>query len=282
MSNIIDAIINIVNNPMFELKKYDTTNNRANDMGKALEEYVKDVFANTLYEKNQTKRNNKISNTFSYLGNKNNPPDCILRGGDAIEVKKIQEYKADLALNSSHPKSMLYANSPLISKACINCESWTEKEIIYITGVVNEDNLSDLAMVYGMDYAASEDAYLRVKEYIKDSISHIPDVDFSETKELGRVNNVDPLGITYLRIRGMWGISNPFNVFQYIYTKNKNHRFNLMVIISLEKFKSFENSIELLSLSLTVPNLKIRTKQIYDPNNKANLVDAMLITFSKE
>ena len=42
--NIIDAIINIVKNPIVELKEYSISHNRANSMGEALEEYVKDIF----------------------------------------------------------------------------------------------------------------------------------------------------------------------------------------------------------------------------------------------
>ena len=50
----------------------------------------------------------------------------------------------------------------------------------------------------------------------------LQDVEFSETNELGRVNKVDPLGITYLRIRGMWGIENPIKVFNYVAPAEQN------------------------------------------------------------
>src|SRR5699024_11579610 len=62
-----------------------------------------------------------------------------------------------------------------------------------------------LWFVYGDCYCADKSYYERIADTIKDGVSSIPDVDFGETKELGRVNKVDPLGITYLRIRGMWG-----------------------------------------------------------------------------
>lgn len=61
---------------------------------------------------------------FSYIGNQNNPPDSMLRNGDAIEVKKIESKKAALALNSSYPKAKLYADSPMINKECRECEKW--------------------------------------------------------------------------------------------------------------------------------------------------------------
>ena len=43
--NIIDAIINLVSNPVIELVEYYQGRNRANNAGDALEEYVKDLFS---------------------------------------------------------------------------------------------------------------------------------------------------------------------------------------------------------------------------------------------
>lgn len=48
MTNILEAIINIVNNPIVEIKNYYSSRNRVNNVGEALEEYVKDAFANTI------------------------------------------------------------------------------------------------------------------------------------------------------------------------------------------------------------------------------------------
>ena len=80
-------------------------------MGLTLENYIKDIFAEKLYEKDEAKRNLKISQTFSYGGNSNNPPDLILKNGDAIEVKKIENKNSQIALNSSYPKNKIYSSS---------------------------------------------------------------------------------------------------------------------------------------------------------------------------
>lgn len=40
--------------------------------------------------------------------------------------------------------------------------------------------------VYGLDYCANEECYLRIKNTIKNGIESIAGVTFSETKELGR------------------------------------------------------------------------------------------------
>ena len=111
-------------------------------------------------------------------------------------------------------------------------------------------------------------------------ITDVPDVDFSETNELGKVKKVDHLGITDLRIRGMWHIENPFVTFSYIYKRNEDKNFTLMAIINEEKIESFNNFTELVELSQQIAALHIEDKEIKDPNNPANLHKVKLITFT--
>lgn len=280
MANIIDAIINIVENPRHELKKYSTSHNRVNSVGEALEEYIKDAFAGTINENNENKRNEVRSKIFSYLGNQNNPPDCILRNGDAIEIKKIESDTSNLALNSSYPKNKLFADSPMINNACRTSEKWTVKDMIYTVGVVKNDTLSSLAFVYGSEYCADNIVYERVINTIREGVDNIDSLEFADTRELGRVNRVDPLGISYLRIRGMWGIKNPFEAFNYIYERDKNKKFNLMVIISEKKYYSFSNYIDLEKINKNNLNIDISNVKIKDPNNPAKLKKVKLIKFS--
>ena len=277
--NIIDAIINIVKNPIVELKEYSISHNRANSMGEALEEYIKDIFSGTLFENDKNKRMEIISEVFSYLGNSNNPPDSILRGGDAIEVKKIENKSSSLALNSSYPKAKLYSNSSMITDACRNCEEWKEKDIIYAIGTCEKNKLTSLIFVYGEDYAAENKIYENVKNKIKFGIETINGLEFSETNEIGRVNRVDPLGITYFRIRGMWGIENPIKVFDYIYERDNTKQFNFMALINEDKYNSFFNREELENLEKENKYLEIRNVKIKNPNNPAQLRSAKLITF---
>lgn len=277
--NIIDAIINIVKNPILELREYSISHNRANSMGEALEEYIKDIFSGTLFENDKNKRLEIISEVFSYLGNTNNPPDSILRGGDAIEVKKIENKTSSLALNSSYPKAKLYSNSSMITDACRNCEEWEEKDIIYAIGTCEKNKLTSLIFVYGEDYAAENKIYENVKNKIKLGIETINGLEFSETNEIGRVNRVDPLGITYFRIRGMWGIENPIKVFDYIYERDNTKQFNFMALINEDKYNSFFNREELENLEKENKYLEIRNVKIKNPNNPAQLRSAKLITF---
>jgi len=280
MANTLTAIKNIVDNPVMELKSFYTSRNRANNMGEALENYIKDIFAETLNETDEQKRIKRLSQVFSYQGNQNNPPDIIIHSGDAIEVKKIENPNSSLALNSSYPKAKLVANSPMITTACRNCESWKEKDILYVVGVVNGNYLTKLFFVYGIDYAASAEIYERIKSVISSGVNAIPNVEFAITKELGRVNRVDPLGITYLRIRGMWGIENPANVFSYIY-KSPNVKFEFAAVINKKKYESFPVADIKTLEKLTKSNLEILDVKIKTPDNPSKLKEAKLITFSK-
>ena len=276
--NILTAIANIAANPICELRSYYESRNRANSMGEALENYVKDVFAGTLTETNEQTRLERLEQVFSYQGNQNNPPDTIIRNSDAIEVKKIESAGSQLALNSSYPKAKLFADSPMITTACRECEDWTEKDILYAVGVVNGNHLTKLFFVYGIDYAASAEVYERIKSVISTGVNTIPDVEFAATKELGRVNRVDPLGITYLRIRGMWGIENPAKVFSYVHTP-ANSEFEFVAVINTDKYNSFpaEDRAALEKLD----NIEIADVKIKTPDNPSVLKQAKLITLCR-
>lgn len=276
-TNIINAINNLITNPIIELKAYYKSKTRANNMGDALEEYVKDLFAGTLNETDEQRRLNRISEVFSYLGNQNNPPDCILREGDAIEVKKITGQNSSLALNSSYPKHKLYATSTLITEACRQCETWDEKDIIYVVGIVDDSKINSLCMIYGMDYAAENSIYERIKNKIIDGINDIHDIEFVPTNELAKIKKVDPLGITDLRVRGMWQIDNPFKVFDYVYKRDYTKQFNFMSIIRNNKYNSFNNR-KIIEDKVGINGFNIRDINIKNPNNPACLENAKLIT----
>lgn len=246
-----------------------------NSRGEALELYVKDVFCNSL----NVAMNEKLisfSENFSYLGNQNNPPDMIIRGGDAIEVKKIESINSSIALNSSYPKDKLYSNSSMITKECQECEEWIEKDLLYVIGTTKNDVLKSLWFVYGDCYAANKTIYERIREKISSGLRELQDIELAETNELGRVNRVDPLGITYLRIRGMWHIENPNKVFDYL-LNNKNAEFSVNALLLEQKYNDFPASdrqkIE------NNPQISIQSVKIPSPNNPAQLLAAKFISF---
>lgn len=282
MRNIIDAIIEVVQSSSKEVKEVlSSSTNRANQMGDALEKYVIDIFAGTVDERDENKRIKVVADTFCYLGNNSNPPDSMIKnGGAAIEVKKIEAIGSTLPLNSSYPKVTLSSNSPMITNACKECEPWSIRDMLYVVGYVDRVSIKSLALVYGCDYCAEQETYQRIKQTIKDGVGSIPSVEFAETKEIGRVNRVDPLGITYLRIRGMWHIENPFKVFSYVYTPDEAKQFNMMALINEEKLSTLSNFPTLEQMVGNCQGLKISDVRIKNPNNPAQLRNAKLITYS--
>ena len=286
MTNILQAIATIIKNPVPDLRSYQSkANNTINAVGDALEYFVKDAFADTIDEPDFSNKEKKYEELFSWSGNQNNPPDFMIRNGDAIEVKKIQISRARIALNSSYPKSKLFSNHPQIASACRNCETWTEKDIVYVIGATSADKtkqtMKRLWLIYGDCYAASKEYYERIRDQIATGINAIPDVEFSKTRELGRVNKVDPLGITYLRIRGMWGINNPSIVFDYINTGyDPQTNFQIIAIMKESKYLSLPLDSRTMIESISVPGFNINTQRIKCPDNPVNLIPAKIITYN--
>ena len=279
MADILKAIKKVIENPIFDIVSYYQGKNRINSVGDALECFIKDIFSEALNENDLNLKNQKYSEAFSYIGNQNNPPDIILKNGDAIEVKKIESFKSGIALNSSYPKSKLYSDEPMITSSCRNCEDWQEKDIIYVIGVVKDNKLQLLWLIYGDCYAADREVYKMIRNKINSGITEIPDVEFSETKELGRVNKVDPLGITYLRIRGMWGIQNPVFVYDYLFENIDINTFKLIAIMKEEKYLSFPSEVRIILEGLSDKNFTIRNENIKSPNNPAQLIPAKMISY---
>ena len=134
-------------------------------------------------------------------------------------------------------------------------------------------------MVYGDVYCANNDCYLKLWSKIKGSIMETKDIDFTNTKELAHINAVDPLGITYFRVRSMWGIQNPWKVFHYLCTIDTTKQFNFMCIISQRKWNTFNNAIQLEMLSKTNQALAVFDNTVYDPDNPANLINVKVINY---
>jgi hypothetical protein len=280
MTNILEAIYNITQRKELKVKEITFGKNRANNMGEGLESFIKDSFSNMFDETDKNIRNLEYKKVFSFQGSKRNPPDLMLKNGAAIEVKKTESLTTELQLNSSHPKQSLKSTSPFITKKCRESEKWSEKEFIYVIGHVpkNTNTLSSLWFIYGDIYAAEEDTYLSLKNEITSNIQEIPDIEFSVTKEIGRVNEVDPLKITNLRIRGMWLLQPPFKVFDYVHNYDKNKKFQCFALIPNTKFEQFpdESKDRLINdkTGVTIQDVKIN-----DPDNPVNLIDCKLIKY---
>lgn len=278
MSNTLQAIYRVAKRRNQKLLKVYKSNTRANAMGDALEEYVKDAYAGSDPEMKKQDAAILHSKCFSYIGNQNNPPDFILKGSDAIEVKKIEGYKGDLALNSSYPKSKLHVDDCRISNACRKCETWKVKDIIYVVGSVPRGELKVIYFVYGDCYAASRKTYEDIQNTVRGALA-IDGIETENTNELAKVRRLDPLGITSLRVRGMWHIEGPAKVFDYLYELDKAKEFQLVCIMRKDKYSAFPVSdrkrIE------NEEGFSVTDSKIKSPDNPAKQDSIKLITFSK-
>ncbi|MCG3679145.1 NgoPII family restriction endonuclease [Aliarcobacter butzleri] len=282
MSNILKAFINTINSYQSNVSTLTNGNNRANNMGAGLEEFIKDIFAGTINEANEQNRLTTFSQTYSYSGNKNNPPDLILSNSDAIEIKKLESHNTAIVLNSSYPKAKLFSDSSMITTACRTCEPhWTVKDMLYVIGNVPKDtnSLKSLWFVYGDCFCADKEVYERIKDTISTGITTIPNVEFTETNELGKVKKVDPLGITDLRIRGMWHIENPTKIFNYLYSYDETKSFQLICLMKKEKYESLPLADRQIIENLNNQNVSVNDVRIKNPNNPVQLMDGKMLIF---
>lgn len=282
MNNILTAIKAIIENSNINVVESSegVVQNRANQMGAALEDYVKNAFADCLGQDPRTIKQAR-KKTFSYLGGKKNPPDAMLAGSDAIEIKKLESLgTAQLQLNSSYPKNKLHSDNPKISNTCRKCEDWQERDMLYVVGVVDKDKkeLHDIFFIYGDLYCDSHEIYENAENTIKDGLKAIDEVEMAETGELGRVNNIDHLEISDLRIRGMWLIKSPFLQFEYLTEDISDYTFKLVALIPSEKYYSFSN-VEEFERFCDENGVDITEEEIEDPQNPANLINSKVITY---
>jgi hypothetical protein len=281
MATILDAFITLSKTPNYALGDGEK-GNRIQIVGGGLEEFIKDLFADTLNPTSTEEKLAKRSATFSYSGTANQPPDAILRNGDAIEVKKVDSLNGNVQLNSSPPKSKLLANDSRINKACrqlAETEGWQEKDMLYAVGSQVNNQLIRLWFAYGDCFAASHDVYDQVSSRITNSIaSNFDETELATTNELAGVPKVDPLNLTYLRVRGMWIIQNPSVIFaQHIQESTKN--FKAYCVLREEKYYSFNDEILSNFEQSLNDNLAIKDIEILDPDNPESKIKAKLVSY---
>lgn len=280
-TNVLIALQNAVLHKVKKLPnvKLDGTN-RMNDQGTLLEYLVKDLFVGTTIGIDD--KNSKITEygtKLSYLGATNNPPDFIIRKGAAVEVKKKDNRSmADIQLNSSFPKDYLYSDDPLLLDNCVTCEeelgNWIKKDMIYAIGNVSNGNLLSLFMVYGNCFCADRRVYQRIKDTIKNGVEDISGIQFTPSKELGKVRGIDSLDLTALRIRGMWTITNPYQHFQS-HLNNNWDKTRVQVLMTESDYNNLKNKADL-TKELNDKSIIMKSITIPDPNNAAKTLKCVL------
>jgi hypothetical protein len=284
MANILNALVNLKKTAELSVGA-GISGNRIQIVGSGLESYIKDLLSGVSAQTNEKQKQQRYSDTFSYAGNANNPPDIILKNGDAIEVKKADSLTAGIQLNSSPPKAKLLSSDSRINNTCRQLaldEGWTEKDIFYAIGSLGSGNLlKRLWFVYGDCFAANHDVYQKAAEKVTGAINQsFEETELVQTNELAGVPKVDPLGITHLRVRGMWIVKNPAVVFEDIIpASNKDAKFRAYCLMLSSKYNSFSR-VERGQFEQQIDGKMLMDEvKIRDPNNPVKLLEAKLISY---
>jgi hypothetical protein len=281
-ANLINALINLYHKDLSVSPKSESTGNRINDAGVAFEKFIEELFYNPKAKNNEK----EIQEYFSHKGSSNSPPDLILKLGDAIEIKKLTSIRA-LPLNSSWPRKILSRDDPKISSRIRECEDanggWQEKDYFYATGIVpNDKNPPEtIFFVQGPCIAAShfQDFYNTIKAAINTAAMTLKTgPEIGKTNELGRLNKIDKLGFTDLRIRGMFQIKHPLHIFEYLCLPDNKKDLNVFCLMTEAKYKSFDpedtNALEKLA------DVKVkRNVAIQDPEDGISDLKCVFVSF---
>jgi hypothetical protein len=277
--NSLTAFLAILNNPFATVNPARISSNRINNVGDALESFIKDAYSGVLGKEisQEEKETHHYPKAFSWLGNSGNPPDSLLRGGDGIEVKKIQSLTADIALNSSFPKDKLHVDDSRVASGAKAAEQWTERDIVYAIGTVDENELKRLWLIYGDCYAASKQTYEKLITAITNGIKITPSVEFHATNELAKVKKVDPLGVTDMRVRGMWHIQNPSRLYPNLVNSSPRRQYYLLM--REEKYQSFNAEQRSELEKIQKDGYQNNVIEINDPDRPDQIIKAQFIRY---
>ena len=103
---------------------------------------------------------------------------------------------------------------------------------------------------------------------------------FAKTKELGRVNQIDLLKRTNLRLRGMYLMDNPWNAFN-IQAIEQDKEIVMYALIPTTKYNSFDNTQMFEDFCDTIGTMFIRDVEVPDPTYANQTIECKMITFYK-
>lgn len=275
--NVVRAFMHLVQNRYALIEQTQSGLRRSNSVGESLESYVKDAFAGSLEAKTYVERERLHDLTFSYKGTLNNPPDAMVRGGVAIETKKLGGERTEIQLNSSHPKDVLKITDSRLNAHAKSCEEWTQKDLVYAIGHVRGGHLKRLWLVYGDCISASAETYEAKWNLISNIISEQSGLTLAPTNELANIRAIDPQDRTKLRVRGMWLLTNPNVLFESLTSSESRTQFYVLL-----RETAYQALPEADRLALSSPEFKDAQNRIVyipDPNNPTLEIEARFIGY---
>ncbi|MBN1617951.1 NgoPII family restriction endonuclease [Candidatus Dojkabacteria bacterium] len=283
--NILTAIKNISNfrnNNMSEYFK-DYAGSQIKTVRQQMENYVKDAISGSFNSVKNKKPTERYNGVFSYIGNKNQPPDMIIQNGDAIVIKTIKTYKGSFTINNSPPKDRLMWNDPWIIKNCrrIDGGQWNNKDLFYVIAWIEKRRMKYLNFIQGSCIFPEQKFYNKKIHDLKNNIYNYLEsegLEANRTIALGKVTNIDPLGITNLRIKTVWRIKNPLKIFSDTFRYDNKREFTLIALMLKNKFDTFPKKD--IDAIVKDKQIEIEDVKIKNPNNPKSKIDAKLVIAS--
>jgi hypothetical protein len=161
----------------------------------------------------------------------------------------------------------------MINQEAKNCEEWNQKDVVYCLGSVVNDSIRKLWFVYGDCFVASANVYKKVVNDIKKVLEN-GNYQMADTKELGRINNYDPLGHSSLRIRGMWSIKHPRYMFEQYTNLNSD---GIYFIVRKEKYNEFDSKT--LQRLERLDNIKSQDFETQDPDKPERTIECKILKY---
>jgi len=283
--NILTAIKNISNFKTNNMGEYfkEYAGNKIKTARQQMEYYVKDAISGSFNSVKDKKPTDRYKGLFSYLGSKTQPPDMIIRDGDALVIKTIKTYKGSFTINNSPPKDRLMWNDSWIIKNCrrIDGGQWTSKDLFYVIGWIEKRRMKYLNFIQGSCFLPEQKFYNKKTDDLKKNIYKFLEsegLEANRTIALGKVTNIDPLAITNLRIKAVWRIKNPLKIFSDTFSYDKKQEFTLIALMLKNKFDSFPKKD--IDPIINDKQIEIEDVKIKNPNNPQKKIDAKLITAS--
>jgi hypothetical protein len=231
--------------------------------GKPFEIFAKNMFAGSLGALS-SHVDAAWQKTFSWLGSDNAPPDFMIWNGDAVEVK-VHGSTTQIQLNSSPPKRSLKATDTRI-----------EKDFVYFIGKANAEYVEAVWLIDGRCIAAESSVYDVLFDKLKATVKELGG---EPGNEIGRLNKVDPLKATSLRVRGMWLLDHPAKVFKDFFVKPQDQVFVLNALISKTKWDEYPKELINDLEALAVHGLNIKHIELPDSGGSSSPMMAVHIAW---
>ena len=152
-------------------------------------------------------------------------------------------------------------------------------DYLYIIGNQKSKELRRITLCYGNCFVACDNDYRDFFDKIKKTITDgdIQGAKFHDSKEFGRISEIDPLDFTRLRIRSMFELKNPNDIFKNEIGWQGDEDLVISAIMQKKKFDSFpKKDRDSLNAAFIITDFKGK-----NPDDPKEEIDLVLIRYSR-